>query len=144
MKAADFFTLEEKEAIRKAIADAERLTSGEIRVHVENKCRGESIDRAQRVFGKLKMHKTKQRNGILFYLAVESKVFAVYGDQGIHEKVKDDFWKALSTSLENDFKHGRFADGLIAAIKECGSRLHHYFPLEKHDRNELSDEINFG
>jgi uncharacterized membrane protein len=144
VKAKNFFTSEEKYYITKAIQDAEKDTSGEIRVHIENGCKGEVLDRAARLFEILKMHKTAKRNGVLFYLAVVDKKFSIIGDAGINAVTPDDFWDRIKESMQAMFVKGEFADGLVTGIHMAGKALKEYFPHEKDDINELSDEISYG
>jgi len=142
---SDFFSIEQQGQIHDAIYHAELMTSGEIRVHLENRCRGESPEaRAAEVFEKLRMHQTEQRNGVLFYLAVMDKKFAVIGDAGIHAVVGDEFWESLRDAMVDDFKEGRFTEGLVNGIETCGEILKKAFPHQDDDINELSDEISFG
>ncbi len=141
---SEFFSQEEHQAILDAIKIAERKTSGEIRVHLEDRCDLFPEDRAAYVFDKLEMFSTADRNGVLFYLAVQDKRFAVIGDLGIHERVGTAFWKTLRDELQADFKQGNFKDGLIGSIHKMGERLSHFFPYERDDVNELSDEISKG
>lgn len=141
--AKDFFSPRQQDAIVEAIRAAEKNTSGEIRLHLESKCKGNVLDRAVEVFAKLKMHETEQRNGVLFYLATETKDFAVIGDKGINEKVPGNFWDGIKDKTIGQFKAGNFSAGLIEAIAECGIQLKAYFPYNSNDKNELSDEISF-
>jgi uncharacterized membrane protein len=143
-KAEIFFTPEEKFNITKAIKDAEKDTSGEIRVHIENNCKVDVLDRAAQLFEILKMHKTAKRNGVLFYLAVVDRKFSIIGDAGIIAVTPDDFWDRIKESMQAMFVKGEFADGLITGIHMAGKALKEYFPYEKDDINELSDEISFG
>lgn len=143
MSAETFFTEVQKEAIRNSITNAETKTSGEIRVHIEEICTENAIVHAERIFAKLKMHETKQRNGVLFYLAIDSRVFAIYGDKGIHEKVTAQFWDAASAVMEQYFKKGEFTEGLIAGITVAGEQLAEHFPRAKDDKNELTNDISF-
>ena len=143
MSAETFFTDHQKEVIRKAIELAEEKTSGEIRVHIEQKCKGDVLKFAEKVFGKLKMQETKERNGVLFFLAIDSRVFAIYGDQGIHDKVENGFWNVISEQMEKSFQKGNFTEGLAEGITMAGSQLAKYFPHQKNDKNELSNEISF-
>lgn len=143
MSAENFFSDAQKEAIRAAIAEAEEKTSGEMRVHIEEKCEGSVVVHAEQVFGKLKMHETAERNGVLFYLAIDSRVFAIYGDKGIHEKVTAQFWDAASALMEQQFKQGKFTEGLIAGITMAGEQLAAYFPCKDDDKNELTNDISF-
>jgi uncharacterized membrane protein len=143
MSASDFFTAEQKEAIRAVIAEAEKQTSGEIRVHIENKCAGDAVECATGHFARLKMHETKDRNGILFYLAVQTRVFAIYGDTGINAKVPAGFWDEISTEMQAQFKEGLFTEGLVGGIKKAGEQLVQYFPVHPEDKNELTDDISF-
>ena len=142
--AKNFFTENQQATIVDAIKRAELKTSGEIRLHLEGRCKGNPVDRANVLFESLGMHNTELRNGILFYMAVESKDFAVVGDKGIHEKVGSGFWDAVKDKAIDHFKKGMFAEGLEEAILECGQQLKNYFPIESDDQNELNDEITFS
>lgn len=140
----NFFKKEEKDDIILAIKSAELETSGEIRVHVEDKCRGEVKDRAAFLFKQMEMHKTEKRNGVLFYLAVKNRKFAILGDIGINKVVPDNFWDEIRDSMLNHFRENEFAEGLIEAINLAGQQLKEHFPYMKDDVNELPDEISFG
>jgi uncharacterized membrane protein len=143
MNASSFFSKEQQEAIVAAIREAENATSGEVRVHIESSCRGDVLDRAAWIFKKLGMQKTKERNGVLFYLAVEDRKFAVIGDGGINAKVPEGFWDDVKELLRKEFVEGRFTEGLSAGIILAGKHLKEHFPHEKDDVNELSNEISF-
>ncbi len=140
----DFLSEADKKMIVDAIKEAELNTSGEIRVHIESHCKGNVLDRAAYIFKKLKMHKTAQRNGVLFYLAYNDRKFAILGDAGINSKVPDDFWDTIKENMTEKFKEGKFAEGLSEGIKESGMQLKTHFPYQSDDVNELSDEISFG
>lgn len=138
-----FFSEAQKAAIKRAVMDAELNTSGEIRVHIENECDGEVLDRAAFVFNKLNMHKTKLRNGVLFYLAVKNRKFAILGDAGINQKVPENFWDNIKLILLNHFRKEEFTEGLIKGILMAGEQLKTHFPYQKNDVNELPDDISF-
>lgn len=142
--ARNFFTAEETERIVRAIAEAEKQTSGEIRLHLEDKCLKPVLKRAEEVFARYGMQQTEQRNGILFYMAVQTHDFAVAGDHGIHEKVHQQFWEDINNRVLLHFKKGEFAEGLCEGIALCGQQLRQYFPLQEDDKNELSDDISFS
>jgi uncharacterized membrane protein len=144
VKAENFFTSEEKFNIKTAIMAAEKDTSGEIRVHIENNCKVDVLDRAARLFEVLKMHKTAKRNAVLFYLSVLDKKFAIIGDAGINAVTPTDFWDKIKESMMASFKKGEFENGLITGIHMAGKALKEYFPYQSDDINELSDEISFG
>lgn len=145
MKPKDYFTPEQQRQIVDAIEEAERQTSGEIRVHVEWKCKGSPLDRAARIFATLKMHKTKLRNGVLFYLSIHDHKFAILGDVGINTKVPENFWDNTKEAMLAEFKEGRLAEGIVKGIKMAGEQLSTHFPYDANtDTNELSDEISFG
>ena len=144
MSARSFFTKEEQQKIVAAIREAELNTSGEIRVHIENHCKEEALERAAEVFYDLKMDRTAARNGILFYLAVKDHKFAIIGDEGINREVERDFWNDIKDEMIYNFKENKFAEGLIAGILKCGDKLKEYFPHQNDDVNELSDEISFS
>lgn len=142
--ARNFFSAEEKKAIRKAVEEAEKNTSGEIRVHIENNCKGEVLDRAAYLFKQLGMEKTELRNGVLFYLALKNRQFAILGDRGINAGVPEHFWDEIAQLMTENFKEGKFKDGLEQGILKAGEQLKKHFPHKKDDINELSDEISFG
>lgn len=142
-KAKEFFSKTEGESIVAAIKAAELNTSGEIRVHLEEKAGKDPYVRAQKVFDKLGMSKTEQRNGVLFYLATEDKKFAVLGDKGINEVVPDDFWDCTRDIMQGHFRNGRFVDGLTEGITNAGEQLKKFFPYQSDDVNELDDEISY-
>ena len=144
MSARLFFTKEEQQNIVAAIKEAELNTSGEIRVHIENHCKEEALERAAELFYDLKMNHTAARNGILFYLAVKDRKFAIIGDEGINKEVEHDFWNDIKDEMISNFKENKFAEGLIAGILKCGDKLKEYFPYQNDDINELSDEISFS
>jgi uncharacterized membrane protein len=134
---------QEETRVLQAIGAAEAKTSGEIRVHVERRSGGDPMAAAKSWFGRMGMERTEQRNGILFYVAVDERAFAIVGDAGIHAKVGDAFWQALSRAMGEAFAKGEPAEGLALAIEEVGSRLAEHFPRRADDRNELSDEISY-
>jgi len=139
-----FLTKEQKSQILDAIKAAEKETSGEIRLHIENRCKGDALDCAVFVFDKLEMHKTELRNGVLFYLAVKDRKFAILGDAGINAAVPDDFWDVVSNEVSKEFSQNHFAEGLIKGIQMAGEKLKAFFPYQADDTNELSDDISFG
>lgn len=143
MKASDFFTKEQQEQIRDAIKEAEDLTSGEIRVHIETKTTGYVLDRAAWIFKRIGMYGTAGRNGVLFYLAITNRQFAVIGDQGINSKVPEDFWDEIKETVRHHFSTGKFTEGLVKGISMTGSQLKVHFPFRKDDVNELPDDISF-
>lgn len=142
--AKDLFTEAEKKEIVKAIQDAERRTSGEIRIHLEDVCKEDVLDHTAFIFEQLKMHKTKHRNGVLFYISVKDHQFAIIGDKGINEVVPKDFWESIKTAVLKDFVIGNYCKGLKRGIALAGDKLHRYFPVEKNDVNQLSDDISYG
>lgn len=139
-----FFTGTEREAIVAAIKDAESKTSGEIRVHLDRKAGGDAQAAAKRVFEKIGMDRTEEKNGVLFYLAVADHAFAVIGDAGIDGSVERDFWDTLTEQMLAAFKEDRFGDGLAAGIRAAGEKLAAAFPRKAGDKNELSDDISVG
>lgn len=143
-KIEDFLTNAQEQAIIEAIEVAEKNTSGEIRVHIENNTELPPLERALEVFHLLEMNKTELRNGVLFYVAVESKKFAILGDEGIHIKVKEHFWDAEKELMLSYFKKEEFSKGLELAIIEVGNKLKEFFPYQSNDTNELSNEISKG
>ncbi|MFO8023356.1 MAG: TPM domain-containing protein, partial [Perlabentimonas sp.] len=142
--AQDQFTQAQKKFIVKAIKEAELNTSGEIRVHIENKCKGNVLDRAADVFATLKMHETELRNGVLFYLALKDKQFAVLGDAGINAVVPDNFWDSVKEVMVEQFAKDNLTLGLVKGIEQAGEKLKEHFPYQSDDVNELSDDISFG
>lgn len=144
MSAYDFFTKDEKDDILLAIKSAELDTSGEIRLHVEETCKGSAMDRAAQLFEKLEMHKTEQRNGVLFYVAVKNRKFAILGDAGINRVVPENFWDDIRDRMLDHFRDNHFAEGIVEGISQAGKQLKKHFPYQRDDVNELPDDISFG
>ena len=142
--ARNFFSREQRDDIKQAIMNAELDTSGEIRVHIDSVCKGDVMEKALKVFKKLKIHETELRNGVLLYLAVKNRKFAIIGDKGINKVVPDDFWEELNVDMLNAFREENFTDGLIDGITRTGIHLKMHFPYQTDDVNELPDEISFG
>ena len=136
----------QEEALVAAIKQAELRTSGEIRLHLETKCpTPEPLDRAAQVFAELKMHHTKLRNGVLFYLAWQSRQFAVIGDAGINSQVPDEFWESVKEAVIDHFRQENYVLGLERGIRLVGEQLRTLFPYNAAtDINELDDTISYG
>ena len=133
----------EDRRVVEAIKQAELNTSGEIKVHIENHCRGNVEERSLFIFNHLKLNETQQRNGVLIYLAVRDHKFAILGDEGINKVVGADFWKDIRDLMATAFKEGHFADGLEQGIMRCGEKLKTYVPYQTDDINEIPDEISY-
>lgn len=143
-KVEDFLTSEEEAEIVKAISQAEKNTSGEIRVHIEDHTEKQPLERAQEVFNSLGMDKTSMRNGVLFYVGVADHAFAIIGDEGIDKVVENDFWDCTKDTVISHFKESKYKEGLVSGILKAGERLQQYFPFEDGDKDELSNEISKG
>lgn len=140
----DFLTAHEEQEIVAAILESEKNTSGEIRVHIESHTRLVHDERAKEVFHLLKMDNTKEENGVLIYIAVNDKKFAIYGDRGIDKVVPNDFWESTKNEIQEQFVKGNFKQGIINGILRAGVELNTHFPWHPTDTNELSDEISKG
>lgn len=144
MSAKKYFTAEQKQQIIEAIEKAELNTSGEIRVHIDSKCKKDVLHKAAQVFTTLKMHKTALRNGVLLYISVNDHKFAIVGDSGINGKVPEDFWESTKEAMLKKFKENDITGGLIEGIAMAGEQLKKFFPYEHDDKNELDNEISFS
>lgn len=138
-----FFSQKEKKQILAAVQEAEKNTSGEIRVHLEYKTHGPVYGHAQKIFQRIGMTKTRDRNGVLIFLATHDKKFAVLGDVGINEKVPEGFWNDVVQTLQEHFRQNKFAEGISEAVVRIGEKLKAYFPNQVNDKNELSDGISY-
>ena len=143
-KTEEFLTPEAEEEVINAIQIAEKDTSGEIRVHIEQGSTTDALERAKEVFHLLKMDQTKLQNGVLIYLDIKHRTFSICGDKGINDVVAPDFWNSTKDIMELHFKQGKFKQGLIEGILLAGEQLKTYFPWQEDDRNELSDTISKG
>ncbi|MDB5205765.1 MAG: hypothetical protein JWR72_840 [Flavisolibacter sp.] len=145
-KKREFFTAEETQQLVAAIQKAEQRTSGEVRLFIESKCRFmDAVDRAKEIFIQLSMDKTDLRNATLIYIAIDDKQAAVIGDEGIHQKVGQEYWKAEVSKMLQQFRAAKLVDGICVAITDLGEALQLHFPYNSDtDKNELPDEIIFG
>lgn len=141
--ALSFLNAKEQQIVIDAIAQAELHTSGEIRLHLDNFCFVNEVKAAQKVFTRLKMHETAERNGVLIYVATYSRKVAVIGDSGIHEKLGADYWNDLVKKMITQLKSNNKVEALSSAILECGKQLGTFFPRKKDDSNELTNSISY-
>ncbi|MDX2061955.1 MAG: TPM domain-containing protein [Bacteroidia bacterium] len=139
--ASQLFQAEERQLIVEAIQRAEGHTTGEVRVFIEDRCSGDVLERAKRLFFELDMHKTANSNGTLVYLAVKDHKFAVLGDRGIDNVVPPGFWDTTRDVMRDQFSQGNFLTGLVVAIDSIGLKLQEFFPKTDDDVNELPDEV---
>jgi len=139
----NILTPEEEKSIVDHIRKAEKNTSGEIRIHMEDHCKGELMDRATEIFDSLEMQKTKDRNGVLLYFAVKDHQVAVLGDKGINAVVDDNYWDEKLEEIVAHFKEGKFYEGIAQTVSDVGGKLTELFPVKSNDRNELPDDISY-
>src|ERR1700745_995301 len=142
----EFFTEEERQGIVDAVRTAEHRTSGEVRVFVESRCRYvNAIDRAVEIFESLQMQKTELRNATLVYVAIKDRQLAVFGDEGIHQKVGNEYWANEVMKMITAFNRDDIAEGIRQCVLNIGEALYMHFPYNKDtDKNELPDDIVFG
>lgn len=141
----EFLSVSDERAVVEAIQQAEKNTSGEIRVHLEDFSKKPPLERAKEVFLSLEMHKTSARNGVLFYVSIGDHQFVILGDDGINKLVSSDFWDETKDIVITHFKSNQNKEGLIRGILKAGEELKKFFPYcEITDENELSNEISRG
>lgn len=144
MTIEECITEEVQARIELAVHTAELGTSGEVRVHLENECKEEVLDRASYIFSQLEMHKTDLRNGVLIYAALKDKKLAIIGDAGIHEKLGDKVWEDIKVGMLKFFRQDKIEEGLTYAIQSVGEKIKVLFPFATNDRNELPNALSFG
>ena len=140
----NFFKKAEERQIIEAIREAEQNTSGELRVHLEEKVKGDVLDAAVKTFFKIGMQHTAENNGVLIFLVPKQKQFAIIGDRGINEKVPPGFWDEVKDLMQAHFRNGAYAKGVCEGIALAGRQLKAYFPYQPDDKNELPDELSYG
>ncbi len=143
-KVKSFLTADQEANVIKAIQEAEKQTSGEIRIHIEDKTGKPTLERAKEVFLYLKMDQTKQRNGVLLYVGISSKQFAILGDVGIDKVLPNHFWEEETQLVTDLFSHKKFEEGLVQGVDKIAKKLIEFFPYQADDANELPDTISKG
>lgn len=143
MASEQFLTDEQEQRIIDAIREAEKKTSGEVRIHIEHHCEGESLQRAARIFHDLGMDQTQQQNGVLIYIATEDHKAAVYAGKGIHTQVEETFWDDVLNLLIKHFKQSEYEKGIEKAVDKVGHKLEELFPYQRGDIDELSNDISY-
>ena len=139
-----FLSHREQKVVLEAIREAEKDCSGEIRVHIARKADKTALEEAKAVFIQLGMEKTKLRNGVLLYFAIENRAFAILGDSGIDAKMGQALWDETAKVMSEHFRSGDFAGGLSYCIRRIGEILKTHFPYQSDDVNELPDDLSFG
>lgn len=140
---ASYFSKDDELRIVAAIRDAEIMTSGEIRVHISQKSDTDALEVTKNIFKELRMHNTQNRNAVLIHISLNSKTFAIYGDEGIHHKVGQDFWLSTRDLMQSHFAAGNLVEGICKGVENVGKKLKVHFPWDESDVNELSDEITY-
>lgn len=141
MKTHHFLKAVDHEKIVAAIVEAEKLTSGEIRVFVNRRPTDDALRAAGECFTKLKMNETPLRNAVLIFIAPLSHQFAVVGDIGVHAKCGDDFWREVVEGMEPSLKRANYTEALVHGIRKVGSLLAAHFPPDEAGRNDLPDAV---
>ncbi|HDQ25788.1 MAG TPA: TPM domain-containing protein [bacterium] len=139
----EFLKAEDIGTVVSAIVDAEKRTSGEIRVRIESKAGKDPEAKARAAFEILGMRRTELKNGVLFYLSVNDRKFAIIGDDGINARVPEGFWNNVKDAVLEQFRKGHFAIGLTGGISLAAEKLSEFFPAEREDINELPDAVSF-
>jgi len=142
--ARELFSDSDLQEISKAIQVFEGQTSGEIVISFNTTSHGQPYKTTRRIFEKAKLYETKERNATLIALFLTEHKFAVYGDEGIHKKVPENFWEDTVTAMRQSFADGQMKAGLLLGINALGENLATYFPVDSDDEDELSNEIQFG
>lgn len=144
-KKKEFFTAEQQQQITAAIQNAEKNTSGEVRIYVESRCKYvDPVDRAKEIFFNLKMDQTRDRNGVLLYLALDDHQLALFADEGIYQRLGAAFWNQEVRKIIAAFTKDDYTGGICNIVEDIGEALRYHFPYEAADKNELPDEIIFG
>lgn len=145
-KKKPLFTPEQNHLVVQAIQEAERHTSGEVRVFVESKCSYlDPLDRAIEIFDQLKMAATFNRNAVLLYVALKDRQLAVYADKGIHEIVGEQHWQMAVNTMIHHFNKENYVEGISSCVRQIGDALNEHFPYDANTaKNELPDDIIFG
>lgn len=144
-KKREFFTADEQQRIVDAIKKAEKNTSGEVRVFIESKCEYvDPVDRAKELFLSLKMQETKDRNAVLLYIAVDDRQLALFADEGIYQRLGQEYWDSQVKKILRAFTKNDYSGGICLIVTEVGDALQSEFPYQSDDKNELPDEIIFG
>ena len=145
-KPKDFLSHDDMQLVVDAVRKAEQQTSGEVRVYIESRCRFvDPMDRAAEIFFGLRMDETKDRNGVLVYIAMKDRQLAIMGDEGIHQRVGKEFWEKEVAEMLAEFNAEHHAEGIAKVVTEIGEALQTHFPYDgKTDKNELPDDIVFG
>lgn len=139
-----FFSKAEEERIIHAIKEAEHSTSGEVRFYVESKCPDDAYERAVAVFHRMQLHEKNHRNGVLIYMAIKDRKFAIVGDEGIHTKVTDTFWESIREQMIERFKEEKMVEGICEAVKQIGEKLKESFPVDPNDTRKQEHKLNHG
>ena len=141
MKASEFLSQLRHDDIVAAIREAEKQTSGEIRVFISRKPVGDPLPVARAHFVRMGMEKTRLRNAVLIFVAPRTHKFAVIGDAGVHTHCGDAFWRELTEEMAGHFRKAEFTTGLVHGIRKAGQVLAQHFPARPGDQNELSDDV---
>jgi uncharacterized membrane protein len=140
-KPEQFLTEAETAAVNSAVKEAERRTSAELKVVLARHCWGDLKTKAHKVFRELGLEHTEQRNCVLILLVTTNREFLIYGDEGIHAKVGQSLWDDVQLGMQEAFGRGKLGEGIAFGLRRIGDKLAQYFPHQRNDVDEISNEI---
>ena len=119
-----------------------RLFPGLLRAFVPDEViEARVLRRAESAFLREEVFKTRDRTGILIFLAQLEHRALILADSGIHQAVPAARWQELAEKLAAGIRDGRAKAALIATIEVCGQLLvEHRVDIRHDDTNELSDQ----
>jgi uncharacterized membrane protein len=128
--------------VEKAIEEAELLTSAEFKLHIEEMCKEDLLDRAAFVFSELELHKTEKRNAVLLYVSTNDRKVSILADAGAKVHLSEQFLSETLSTLINDFKQNQYAQGIGNCFLSIASALKSFFPYQENDINEISNKVS--
>lgn len=128
--------------VEKAIEEAELLTSAEFKLHIEEVCNEDVLDRAAFVFSELQLHKTQLRNAVLLYVSVNDRKVSILADAGAKAHLSEEVLSNCLSTLINDFKSSSYAAGIRSCFLTLADALKSSFPYQANDINEISNKVS--
>jgi uncharacterized membrane protein len=129
VKLKHFLNRLEHERVHRAVQSAEKDTSVRIVVYISHRRVTDPMKAGHQAFKKLKLETEQEKAGLLFFIAPQSRKFAVLGGTALHEKLGQAWWDRLVQVLSADFRREKFTDGLVSVLDEIAPALKLHFPF---------------
>ncbi|MBA4270214.1 MAG: hypothetical protein C0447_12450 [Methylobacterium sp.] len=98
-------------------------------------------DVALREFTARGLSRTRQRTGVLLYVAIQERYAEIIADSGIDGRVEQAVWDGIVESVVLAGREDRLREGIVTAVRAIGAVLANHAPRSPDDVDELPNNV---